>query len=79
MYADEHRTNNTGEVLSIVSIITGIVGLFVIGLLFGLIAIITGIIGVAINASQRIGYGKAIGGIVLGVIDMVAVLILFSL
>jgi uncharacterized protein (DUF697 family) len=79
MYTVDNRPSNAGEVFSIISIITGIVGLFVIGLLFGLIAIITGIIGVAINASQQIGYGKAIGGIVLGVIDMTAVLLFFSL
>lgn len=61
---------NQLKTLSVVSIITGIIGFFIFGIILGIVAIVTG----ALAWKEKIG--KV--GVVLGIIDVVGVLILFS-
>lgn len=55
------------------SLVCGIVGLFVAGIILGIVAIAQG------NKAKQLGYqgGKATAGIVLGIIDIVLVVLLF--
>ena len=61
---------NQQKTLSVVSIITGIIGFFIFGIILGIVALITGLL------SWEEKLGKV--GVVLGIIDIVGVLILFS-
>lgn len=61
---------NQQKTLSVVSLITGIVGLLIFGIILGIISLITGLL------SWEEKLGKI--GVVLGIIDIVGVLILFS-
>lgn len=61
---------NQQKTLSVVSLITGIVGLLIFGIILGIISLITGLL------SWEEKLGKI--GVVLGIIDILGVLILFS-
>ena len=61
---------NQQKTLSVVSIITGIIGFFIFGIILGIISLITGLL------SWEEKLGKV--GVVLGIIDIVGVLILFA-
>jgi hypothetical protein len=62
---------STGNILAAVSIILGIVGLFVAGIILGIVAIIVGV--AAISKKSRAGGAV---GIILGIIAFVAALLL---
>ena len=55
-------------VLSILSFVFAIVGIFFAGIPFGIAAVVLGIIGLATNRELK---GFAISGIIVGVIDIV--------
>jgi len=57
--------SGSGSGMSIASLVLGILGLFILGWLFGTLAIIFGAIGMG-----RDGRGMAIAGLVLGIIDV---------
>lgn len=61
---------NKQNVLSIISLVTGIVGFFIFGIILGIVALITG----ALSWDEKLG--KV--GVVLGIIDIVGVLILLA-
>jgi len=70
------------EGLGLAGFISGLVGLFILGILFGLIAIIFGAISLGKinkNPDKFKGKGFAITSLILGIIDVVAVLILLAL
>lgn len=62
---------STGNILAAVSIIVGIVGIFVAGIILGIVAIIVG----AAAISKKAKVGGAVG-IILGIVAFVAVLLL---
>ena len=73
-------TQNVGQrkqnSMALTSFILSLVGLIVAGLPCGIVAIITGIIGlVKFDATKEKGKGFAIAGLIVGVIDVVAVII----
>lgn len=57
------------KTMGIISLISGIIGLFMLAIVFGPIALITGFIGIS-NGEPK---GMNIAGIVLGIIDLLAV------
>ena len=61
---------NSQKTLSVVSLVTGIVGFFIFGIILGIVALITG----ALSWEEKLG--KV--GVVLGIIDIVGVLILLA-
>ena len=62
--------------MALTSFILSLVGLIVAGLPCGIVAIIIGIIGlVKFDATKEKGKGFAIAGLIVGVIDVVAVII----
>ncbi|MDR0914823.1 MAG: zinc-ribbon domain-containing protein [Oscillospiraceae bacterium] len=65
---------NNGDGAATGSLVCGIIGLFVAGLIMGIIAIVQG------NKAKKLGYtgGKATAGIVLGIID-IACMVLFMI
>ena len=65
-------SNSGGNVLAVISILCGIVGFFVAGIVLGVIAIVTGIVAIAL------GSRGGIGGMFLGILDIVAVLCVLS-
>jgi hypothetical protein len=70
------------EGLGLAGFITGLVGLFIFGILFGLIAIIFGAISLGKinkNPDKFKGKGFAITSLILGIIDVAAFLILLAL
>jgi hypothetical protein len=62
------KKEHVSPVFGIASLITGIAGLFVAGLIFGPIAIILGVIGLGRKRKLR---GLAIAGLILGIIALV--------
>lgn len=58
-----------------ISLVTGIVGLFIFGYILGIIAIITGILGIVYTKVGE-SSGIAVAGLVLGVLDVVLLFIL---
>jgi hypothetical protein len=60
------------KTLGIVSLVTGIVGFFFLGIPLGITALVTGII-------EKPKSGMAVAGIVLGVIDIVGAIYVLSL
>lgn len=58
------QTNSSGQILGTISILCGLVGLIVAGLILGFIGIVTGIIAFSMGAKT------GIAGIFLGIIDM---------
>ena len=70
--------NKELNVLGLISLIIAIVGLFMFGIPCGVASLILGIIGIA-TAGETRGKGMATAGIVLGAIDLVAVLWLVNL
>ena len=72
--ADQVKESNpTARTLAVISILCGIVGLFVAGIVLGIIAIITGIVAIAMG-----NRGGGIGGLILGILDIVAVMCIYS-
>ena len=65
--------NKELNVLGLISMIIAIVGLFIFGIPCGVTSLILGIIGI-VTAGETKGKGMAIAGIVVGAIDLVAVL-----
>jgi hypothetical protein len=61
---------NKGQGLAITSLVLGIIGFFIFGIILGIVSIIFGAL------SWERGMGKA--GLIIGVIDILGVLILFS-
>lgn len=61
---------NQLKTLSVVSIITGIIGFFIFGIILGIVALITGLL------SWEEKLGKV--GMIFGIIDILGVLILFA-
>jgi hypothetical protein len=67
------QTSSAANVLGVISIISGVVGLIVFGLILGGTAIVTGIVAVAMGSK------RGIAGIVLGVIDAVLAIVIVSM
>lgn len=63
------------NVLALLSLIFGLVGLFVLPLWFGIAALILSIISFATYQNYNSGKGMTIAGLVLGIIDVVWYLI----
>ena len=63
-----NQDNRAANSAATASLVCGIIGFFIAGLILGIIAIAQG------NKAKRLGYigGKATAGIVLGVIDIIA-------
>ena len=73
-------TQNTGvrkqNAMALTSFIVALVGLLIAGLPCGIVAIILGIVGlVKFDATKEKGKGFAIAGLVIGVIDVIAVVL----
>ena len=64
--------------MAVTGMVCGIVGLFVLGILLGPLAVIFGGIGLSRSKVSGTGRGQAITGIVLGVIDIVAYLVIVA-
>ena len=62
------------QTLSIVSLVSGIVGLFIFGYILGVVAIVTGRL--AMNNPELKNRGMAIAGTVLGIVGIVLMLVL---
>lgn len=62
------------KTLSIVSLVSGIVGLFIFGYILGVVAIVTGRL--AMNNPELKNRGMAIAGTVLGIVGIVLMLVL---
>ncbi len=73
-YRSLSSSSNGGNGFSIAALVIGILGLFVLGWLFGPLAIIFGAIGMS-----RGGRGMAIAGLILGILDLILWLVLFLL
>lgn len=63
------RNNMKLNVCGLISMILGIIGLFIFPLWFGIASMVLGIIGVATAGIEK-GKGMAIAGLVLGVISI---------
>ena len=65
-YLDEHHERAANSAAT-ASLVCGIIGFFIAGLILGIVAIVQG------NKAKRLGYpgGKATVGVVLGVIDII--------
>ena len=73
-------TQNVGQrkqnSMALTSFIVALVGLLVAGLPCGIVAVVLGIVGlVKFDATKEKGKGFAIAGLIVGVIDVVAVII----
>lgn len=73
-------TQNVGpkkqNAMALTSFILALVGLIVAGLPCGIVAIITGIVGlVKFDSTKEKGKGFAIAGLIVGVIDVIAVIL----
>jgi hypothetical protein len=66
------KTNSSAGALVVISILCGIVGLLVAGIVLGLIAIVCGIVAISL------GNKGGIAGLLLGIVDIVAVLCVYS-
>ena len=66
------------NVYGLISMILALVGLFIFGLPCGIASIVLGIIGLMV-ASENKGTGMAVTGLVIGIIDVVAILWLQSI
>ena len=62
------------KTLSIVSLVSGIVGLFIFGYILGVVAIVTGRL--AMNNPELKSRGMAIAGTVLGIVGIVLMIVL---
>ena len=62
------------KTLSIVSLVSGIVGLFIFGYILGIVAIVTGRL--AMNNPELKSRGMAIAGTVLGIVGIVLMIVL---
>ena len=62
------------QTLSIVSLVSGIVGLFIFGYILGVVAIVTGRL--AMNNPELKNRGMAIAGTILGVVGILLMLVL---
>jgi len=71
----------TGNGMAAASLICGIVGLLLFGIILGPLAIIFGAIGLGNANKNPIGAGKgmAIAGLVLGVVDLLVVLVFLGM
>lgn len=67
------RTSTGADVLAVIGIISGVVGLLVFGIPLGSLAVICGIVAVAM------GSNKGIGAIILGVVDVLIAIILLGI
>jgi Domain of unknown function (DUF4190) len=65
--------------MAVAGMVSGIVGLFVLGIILGPLAVIFGGIGLSRSKVSGAGRGQAIAGIILGVIDIVAYFVLVAL
>lgn len=66
------------NVCGLIAMILALVGLFIFGLPCGIASIVLGIIGLMV-ASENKGIGMAVTGLVIGIVDVVAVLWLQSI
>jgi len=74
-----HRASGDVNGLAIASLVTGVVGLLVFGFILGAAAIIFGAIALTkIKTTGQAGRGLALAGLILGIIDIVALLIILA-
>jgi hypothetical protein len=65
----QQQRNNT---LGIISLITGIVGFFLFGIILGIVALVTGLV-------EKPKSGMAVAGIVLGIIDIIGAIVFIGM
>lgn len=71
---EQQAQTKKAKTLSIVSLVSGIVGLFIFGYILGIVAIVTGRL--AMNNPELKSRGMAIAGTVLGIVGIVLMIVL---
>ena len=73
------KADGDWDIFSILGFVSGVVGLFYFGLLFGIAAIVLSIIGLKKTSNGQKGKGFAIAGLILGILEVLIIFLLLGL